>query len=294
MSYIRERGIQSVALTCRSRDIGPSLGPPMKTKGPVDLSRAVVVNVDVQNAFGEEAASDKLQGLEPSEKKEVDKAAQLSEATHAAGGAVVVTKDWHTAPGTELPDGTIDNRAQDEFAIYGEHALGKTKDAELNTRLERTVQKLEQREGTARTVVPVDQYDDTGKAGSQRIIEVHKNVYDVTKRLDVDGQTKAHGGFIQTIANLRARGIDTAIITGKIAEVCVRAAALSIAELFPDLRVIVAEDAVSSLPPEVAKSLGLETKEEVMAMLASKGIEVRSMASLLPKKEFIAAGLEGR
>ena len=265
----------------------------MKTKGPVDLSRAAVINVDVQNAFGEKAQADNLRGLRDSEKAEVDKAAQLSEAAHEAGGAVVVTKDWHNEVGKELLDGKIDERSKGEFDIYGEHALAGSKDAQLNEPMEQTVQKLEAKEGQARTVVPVDQYDQTGQAGSKRIVEVHKNFYDVTKRVDVDGETVPHANFLEVMASLRAQGIDTAIITGKIAEVCVIAASESIAELFPDMRVVVAEDAVSSMPAEVAKSLGLSSKEEVMAKLDAAGISVMKTAQLLPSASFIADGVKG-
>ncbi len=266
----------------------------MKIKGPPDPSRVVVVNVDVQNAFGEEAQSDKLKTLRPTERDEVARAAALSDAVHAAGGAVIVTKDWHSKPGTRLPDGQIDDRAVEEFGIYGEHAIGGTRDAELNDRLESTVQKMEAREGQKRTVVPVDGYDRTGRAGASRIIEVHKNVYDVTKRVDVDGQTRPHANFLAALRGLEEKGYDTAIVTGKIAEVCVRAAASSIAELFPNMRVIVAEDAVSALPSELATAIGLDTKEKVMASLAASGVTVAQAASLLPSPARLADAIEGR
>lgn len=262
-------------------------------KAPVDLSRAVVINVDVQNAFGKEAESDKLRALRSSEGSEIERAAELSKAVHQAGGAVIVTKDWHTQPGTQLADGQVDERAAGEFQIYGQHALAGSRDAELNRPLERAVAELEAKEGRLRTVVPVDKYDSSGRAGSRRIIEVHKNVYDVTKRVDVDGQTRPHAAFLQTLATLRAQGVSTAILTGKIAEVCVRAAASSLHELFPDLRIIVAEDAVSSMPSNIATSLGLNTKEEVMAALEKSGIEVLRTRALLPRADFALQGLLG-
>lgn len=266
----------------------------MKPSGPVDLSRAVVINVDVQNAFGAEAQSDKLRSLRPTEGREVEQAAALSKAVHQAGGAVIVTKDWHSQPGTRLADGQIDHRAEGEFQLYGTHALAGSRDAELNRPLERALVELELKEGRARTVVPVDQYDATGRSGSARIIEVHKNVYDVTKRVDVDGSTRPHAAFLQTLAALRKQGVTTAILTGKIAEVCVRAAAASIHELFPDLRIIVAEDAVSSMPAATATALGLGTKEEVMAALEKSGIEVMRARALLPRPTFALEGLLGR
>lgn len=266
----------------------------MKRPGPVDLSRAVVINVDVQNAFGAEAASDKLRELRPTEAREIEHAAALSKAVHQAGGVVIVTKDWHSQPGTRLADGQLDQRAESEFQLYGQHALAGSRDAELNRPLERAVAELEGKEGRARTVVPVDQYDLTGRLGAQRIIEVHKNVYDVTKRVDVDGQTRPHAAFLQTLATLRKQGVTTAILTGKIAEVCVRAAAASIHELFPDLRIIVAEDAVSSMPARAATALGLSTKEEVMAALERSGIEVLRTRELLPRPAFALEGLLGQ
>jgi nicotinamidase-related amidase len=260
----------------------------------IDLERALVLNVDVQRAFGEEAESEKLRGLRPTEKSEIDAASKISEAVHEAGGTVVVTKDWHNPVGAELPGGEIDRRSKDEFEIYGAHALAKTKDAEINRPLERTVQRLEKREGVSRTVIPVDEYDDTGRAGSSRIIEVHKNVYDVTKRKTLDGSNKAHQSFIDLLAKKQSEGIDTVIITGKIAEVCVRAAAESIRELFPKLRVVVVPEAISAMPAEIAKSVGLDSKEEVLGAFAKKGIASVSLERLLPSPNRIAQGVMGR
>jgi nicotinamidase-related amidase len=260
----------------------------------IDYNRAVVINVDVQKAFGEEAQSPKLQGLRPTEKAEVENAAKLSSAAYAAGATIVVTQDWHNTPGTVLPDGKIDDRAKDEFEIYGEHSVGKTPDAELSAPLAKVMSKLERAEGQPRTIIPVDKYDDTGRVGSSRLIEVHKNTYDVTKRLDLDGQMRPHASFIDTLSKLRAGGVDTAIITGKIAEVCVRAAVSSLRELFPDMRIIVAEDAVSALPAEVAGAVGLDSKEKVIAALEAQGVEIARTASLLPSARFMVDGVLGR
>jgi nicotinamidase-related amidase len=264
-----------------------------RVKGP-DLSRAVVVNVDVQRAFGAEADSEKLRGLRPTEGQEIAQSAALSKAVHQAGGTVVVTKDWHNEPGTKLPDGQIDDRAKEEFGIYGKHAVAGTADAELNAPLERVVRELEAQEGVARTIVPVDRFDETGRAGAARVIEVHKNVYDVTKRADLDGKIKPNASFIDVIARAQEKGADTVLITGKIAEVCVRAAAESIRDLFPLMKVIVVDDAVSALPAEVAKSIGLESKEEVIASLKKKGVEAMALDRLLPPAAFIADGVLGR
>ena len=115
----------------------------------IDYNRAVVINVDVQKAFGEEAQSPKLQGLRPTEKAEVENAAKLSSAAYAAGAAIVVTQDWHNTPGTVLPDGKIDDRAKDEFEIYGEHSVGKTPDAELSAPLAKVMTKLDRGEAPA-------------------------------------------------------------------------------------------------------------------------------------------------
>lgn len=267
----------------------------MKTKGPVDLSRAAVINVDIQNAFGKNAQAEALSALRDTEDAEIQNAARLSEAAHAAGGVVIVTKDLHNKVGTKLSDGKIDNRSQGEFDIYGEHALTGSKDAELNAPLEQSIQKLEAAEGKQRTIIPVDQYDATGQTGSGRIIEVHKNIYDVTKRVDVDGETRTNQGFIGLLAKLQDEGVDTAIITGKIAEVCVSAAANSISELFPNLNIVVVEDAVSAMPTEIAKSIpGLEPKENVMAGLKAANVQVVQMSQILPSSAFICDGVNGK
>ena len=145
------------------------------TKGPrVDLGRAIVVNVDVQKAFGFEANSDKLRGLRPSEGEEIAKAAELSRAVHEAGGA------------------------------------------------------------------------------------------------------------------------DTVLITGKIAEVCVRAAAESLRDLFPNMRIVLVDDAISSMPADSAKSVGLASREEVVLSLETQGIETIALEHLLPSSSFIADGVRGR
>lgn len=264
-------------------------------RGPgVDLGRAVVVNVDVQKAFGAEAESDKLRTLRPTEGQEVAKAGALSQAVHAAGGTVVVTKDWHNAPGTRLPDGRIDDRAAGEFEIYGRHAVVGTPDTDLNAPLEKVVQALEAKEGLARTVVPVDAFDPSGRAGAARVIEVHKNVYDVTKRSDLDGRIKPNASFIDVIARAQDRGADTVLVTGKIAEVCVRAAAESLRDLFPAMRIVVVDDAVSAMPTALAQSVGLQSKEDVLAALGAQGIEAMKLDRLLPSGRFIADGVLGR
>lgn len=257
----------------------------------INFKKTLIVDVDIQNAFGAKAASDKLRGLRPTEQSEVDNAAKLTEAVHEGGGTVAVTADWHNKPGTKVA-GQVDNRAVDEFGIYGEHAVAGTEDAKLNDPLEQVVQKLEAKSGQ-RTILGVDKFDTTARDGASRLVEVHKNTYDVTKRVAMDGSTKPNQGFIALLAKARSEGIDTILVTGKIAEVCVKAAAESIKELFPDLNVVVVADAVSALPVGVAETIGLQSKEQVLEGFRAKGISVAQTADLLPKSSFIADGICG-
>lgn len=248
-------------------------------KPAVELRRAVLVNVDVQNAFGRQATSPVLRGLRSSEGREVRAVAQLSQAVFEAGGTVVVTKDWHNRPGTRLGPGLVDDRAKDEFAIYGPHAAAHSKDAALNQPLEETISKLERRSGQKRSVVGVDPHD-RSRPGAERLIEVHKNTYDVTQRLDLDGEMRPNQAFLGVVKKAKRRGATTLIVTGKIAEVCVRAAVESLRAHFPGMRLVVAEDAVSSMPAAKARALGLQPKEEVMSGFRSKGVEVVQTAAL--------------
>ena len=67
--------------------------------------------------------------------------------------------------------------------------------------------------------------------------------------------------------------VSTVLVTGKIAQVCVQAAAGSLKALFPELRVVVVDDAVSSLSP-ASKSAALEG-------LAVLGVEIASMQDVI-------------
>ncbi len=69
-------------------------------------------------------------------------------------------------------------------------------------------------------------------------------------------------------------GIDTVMITGKIAEVCVDAGLGTLLASYPQLRAVVLEDGVSSLPAATAKAIGLSTKEDFIASLPAKGVTV--------------------
>jgi nicotinamidase-related amidase len=266
----------------------------VKRLSAADLAKSVVISIDVENAFGEHARSEKLRGLRDSERGEVEKVVRLSEAVHEAGGAVVVVLDRHNRPGTILPDGSVDNRSVKEFEIYGAHAVTGSRDAQMNPPLRSAVRRMEAREGKRRTVIPTDRYDRSGRSGASRLFEVHKNTYDVTKRLDLDGELRPHAGFINLIAKLKTQGYERFLLTGKIAEVCVRSGAESIRELFPELDLAVVADAVCSLPTEVAKAIGLDSKEEVLAALEADRISVCVLSDVLPTSEFIADGITGR
>ncbi len=259
----------------------------------IDLQRTLVLNIDIQNGFGKNAQSDKLRGLRSSEDSEVAKSAQLSEAVYDAGGKVVVTKDWHNALGTKLSDGKIDNRAADEFALYDEHCVAGGKDTELNAPLEAAVQRMEAKGGT-RSIMPVDRYDNTGRAGNPRLIEAHKNHYDITQTVGLNGKATPKQNFIALLAKARDEGIETVLITGKIAEVCVTAATDSIRELFPELDVRVVTDAVSALPEGVAETIGLSCKEQLVEAWAAKGVGVTTFDQVLPSTGFTLDGIMGK
>lgn len=250
--------------------------------GKIDLRRTILLGVDAQNAFGKRAQSAKLRGLRDSEDEEVRNLARLVDAVHESGGAVVLTKDWHNEVGAELPGGRIDLRSRAEFAIYGRHAVAGTTDAELSLELEAAVQRAEARGGLARTIIPVDAYDTTGREGARRLVEVHKNVFDVTQVQTLDGNMAANAALIGLLAGYVEAGARHVLVAGKIAEVCVRAGAQSVKKLFPMLDVIVVPGATSSLPGETAKQLGLDSKEETLEKLAAQGIGATDLSDLLP------------
>ena len=249
-------------------------------------ARVVYLGIDVQKAFGREAKSANLATLaskpEGDESAEVLNNARLAEAVYEAGGTVIVTKDWHNPVGTRIEANgqtLVDNRAADEFAIYGEHATQADGDSDLNAPLESALKGLEARDGRRRTVIPVDQFEKVESGDSQRIFEVHKNVYDITMREELqDGVEKGpmlpNQAFWDLMKRQSADGPVTVVLGGKIAEVCVRAGAFSLLGGIPDLDVVVPEDAVSSLPSELARQLKLPTKPEVMDQLRERGARV--------------------
>jgi len=249
-------------------------------------SRVVYLGIDVQKAFGREAKSANLATLashpEGDETAEVLNNARLASAVYGAGGTVIVTKDWHNPVGTHLTaDGQtlVDNRAADEFAIYGEHATPADGDADLNAPLESALQLLEKSDGQRRTVIPVDRFDTTPSGESSRIFEVHKNVYDITLREELQhgvekGPMVAHDAFWNLLKSQMAGGPATLVLCGKIAEVCVSAGAFSLLDGLPGVDLVVPEDAVSSLPSALARQLQLPTKLEVMDQLRQRGARV--------------------
>lgn len=250
----------------------------------ISSARVIYIGIDVQKAFGSQAKSAKLatlaSGAEGDETREITNNARLAEAVYDAGGTVIVTKDWHNPVGT-LVDGLVDNRAADEFAIYGEHATSADGDSDLNPALESTVKALEARDGRQRTVIPVDEHEKAPPGASRRIFEVHKNVYDVTLRELLQdrveqGPMVANSAFLDLVKQQvsEAHGPVTMVLGGKIAEVCVRAGALSLLAAIPGLNLVVPEDAVSSLPSELARKLQLPDKQQVMQELRSHGVEV--------------------
>jgi len=279
------------------------------TRPLLTLARTIVVDIDSQKGFGEAAASDRLQGLAKSERAEVAAGARIAAAVHGGGGTVFFSRDTHNRPGTLLCDGRVDNRAAEHFGIFGEHCLPGTADHELDPEKAAALAKMERAEGRAATVIPVDGYDPAGRVGAERVFLVNKNHTDVTKREDLgpDGRgiEKANRSFLNTLGaaiaraqeHARSRGKidDTAIIIdSKIAEVCVRGGALSIRAAFPNVRMFAVEDAICSLPPEVARAAGLKTKAEVMAEFAAAGIGIISTNDVLPGSRFIADGIRGR
>ncbi|MBX3169289.1 MAG: isochorismatase family protein [Candidatus Eremiobacteraeota bacterium] len=249
-------------------------------------ARLVYLGIDVQKAFGREAKSANLATLasqpEGDESIEVLNNARLASAVYQAGGTVIVTKDWHNPVGTRIAiEGrtVVDNRAADEFAIYGEHATPADGDSNLNAPLETALQQLEAKDGRRRTVIPVDRYEKVESGDSQRIFEVHKNVYDITQVEELrDGVEKGPLVPNQAFWNLMKRessqGPVTLILGGKIAEVCVRAGAFSLLDGLPGVDMVIPEDAVSSLPSDLARQLHLPTKPEVMSQLRERGARV--------------------
>lgn len=248
--------------------------------------RVVYLGIDVQKAFGSEAKSANLATLashpEGNETVEVENNARLASAVYQAGGTVIVTKDLHNPVGTHIAteSGTVvDNRAADEFAIYGEHATHADGDADLNAPLEEALQRLELQDGRRRTVIPVDRHEVVESGDSQRIFEVHKNVYDITQVEELhDGVEKGpmipNQAFWELMKRETEQGPLTLVLGGKIAEVCVRAGAFSLLDGLPGVELVVPEDAVSSLPSELARQLQLPTKAEVMDQLREAGARV--------------------
>lgn len=255
----------------------------------IQSSRVVYLGIDVQKAFGREAKSANLATLashpEGDEAAEVLNNARLASAVYEVGGTVIVTKDWHNPLGTPLTaDGQtlVDDRAAEEFAIYGEHATPADGDSDLNAALESALQQLEKSEGRRRTVIPVDRFEGTVHGESSRIFEVHKNVYDITLRKQLpDGSLVPHEAFWDLLKSQMADGPVTLVLAGKIAEVCVSAGALSLLKALPGLDLVVPEDAVSSLPSELARQLQLPTKPEVMDQLRQGGARVVKTEELL-------------
>lgn len=250
----------------------------------ISSTRVIYLGIDVQKAFGSQAKSAKLatlaSGEEGNESQEIVNNARLASAVYDAGGTVIVTKDWHNPVGTVV-DGQVDNRAADEFVVYGEHATVADGDSDLNPPLESSLRQLERKDGHLRTVLPVDEHEKTPAGDSSRIFEVHKNVYDVTQREVLgDGVEKGpmvpNDAFLNLVKNQirEAAGPVTMVLAGKIAEVCVRAGALSLLAAIPGLNLVVPEDAVSSLPTDLAHKLQLPDKQQVMQELRSHGVEV--------------------
>ena len=250
----------------------------------ISASRVIYMGIDVQKAFGSQAKSARLATLasqpEGDEEQEIHNNARLASAVYAAGGTIIVSKDWHNPVGTKVGD-LVDNRAADEFAVYGEHATEADGDSDLNAPLESALQNLEAQDGHTRTILPVDEHEVAKGGDSRRIFEVHKNVYDVTQRevlLDSveQGPMVPNQAFLALIRDqvADARGPVTMVLGGKIAEVCVRAGVLSLLAAIPGLKMMVPEDAVSSLPSELAHKLQLADKNQVLQELRSHGVEI--------------------
>ena len=256
----------------RGRGAGRMLhGKSRPSKGP--FQDTLLLLVDVQQGFGAEAQSVALRGLRTSESQEVQAAAKLIEAVYRGGGLVVGTQDLHNDLGTQLPDGRIDNRSAEEFGIYGAHCVPGSGDEEFNPPVEAAFERIERSEGQDRTQIGVDEYDPS-RPGLSRLVEVHKNYYDVAQRVVIlpDGSSArvANQPFLDLVARAREQGITRIAVGGKIAEVCVRAAVLSLRHAFPGLEIVLLEDTISSMPPGQAKKLGYSTKEEVLQELSSK------------------------
>lgn len=258
-------------------------------------SSVVYLGIDIQKAFGAQAKSSKLATLasqpEGDEASEIHNNSRLAEAVFEAGGTVIVTKDWHNPVGTPIQTGqqtVVDNRAADEFAIYGEHATSFDGDSDLNPPLEQTLQKLEAREGRKRRVLPVDEFEGPATGDSERLFEVHKNLYDVTRREVLEdgnpqGTVVTNEAFLGLLRQRVAQngGQLMLILGGKIAEVCVRAGGLSLLSAIPGLQLVVTEDAVSSLPSSLAHQLNLPDKQQVMDEMRQHGARVARTEEVL-------------
>lgn len=258
----------------------------------INFKETVVLGTDLQQAFGDAAESPALRSLRDSQHQEVGNAVAIGEAVVDAGGVLILTRDQHNDLGTVLPDGQIDNRSEDEFKKYGRHSTHGGPDAEFNPPVRRAIERIEAKVGP-RTVIPVDQYDTAGRAGSQRIIEARKNHNDITKVVLLDGSVVPNVPFIEQIGALRDANIKNVVCTGKIIEVCVSLAIFSLLDLFPDLNFYVVADAVSALPEGVAEQIGLLSKEAVLTRLQELGVQVVYRRDLIPSAEFIAAGVTG-
>jgi phosphoribosylpyrophosphate synthetase/nicotinamidase-related amidase len=239
----------------------------------LDAKKTLHLTIDGQGAFGAKALSPNLQGLRDSENDEIAASTNVARAVYQRGGHIVATKDWHNPAGTEVEPGVVDNRCADEEKIYGVHGTPGTSDVELDAAREAFFREAEAANGR-RTVIAIDKYDTTAQAGQSRLVELHKNVFDVAV-IDYIGEARTkHPGFIKIMQDAEAAGLDTVIVDGKIAEVCVLAALNSLREQYPQFRLVLLEDGVSSLPAAVAKQIGLPSKEEVVAGLPAEGIIV--------------------
>jgi hypothetical protein len=152
--------------------------------------------------------------------------------------------------------------------------------------MENMLRELEQRDGHRRRIIPVDEHEKVISGDSERIIEVHKNVSDPTKwHVLVDGAKKGpllpNQPFLELIRTFSWDESSYLLIGGKIAEVCLRAGARSLIAEFPQVRVVMARDAISSLPEYIAQALGLPTKSEVMDELSKLGAKVQDTQEIL-------------
>ena len=116
-----------------------------------------------------------------------------------------------------------------------------------------------------------------GKAGfspyDPDIVPLQVAANDAPLALD-DHALEPHDAFLDLLRAQAAGDRLTVVMAGKIAEVCVRAGVLSVLGHLPGTTVLVAEDAVSSLPPEIARSIGLPDKAQAMEELRAAGAQV--------------------